>query len=166
MILGSPWSKTRKSTFYYFLGRTFGAHREASVKLAQATQNHYQNDNTLTDPREHIIVINNQMTIVGASTILKHKHMTRHSSNTIVWGFSRGGETSSARKQYTQTVMHVRQGSLSEGTNHQDTTTFPKKYVEKVIPHEEEPMVIKVKIQNWDVKRVLVDPGSLTDILY
>lgn len=47
--------------------------------------------------REHIIAINNQMTIVGTFDSLKCKHTTRHASNTIVGGFV-GGETSLARK--------------------------------------------------------------------
>ena len=32
--------------------------------------------------------------------------------------------------------------------------------------HEIDPIVIKVQIRYWSVKRVLVDPGSSADVLY
>lgn len=35
-----------------------------------------------------------------------------------------------------------------------------------MLPHEADLMVIKVKIQNWNVKHVLIDLGSSADVLY
>jgi hypothetical protein len=35
-----------------------------------------------------------------------------------------------------------------------------------VVPHDDDPMVVTLQIFNWDVKRVLIDPGSSADILY
>lgn len=98
--------------------------------------------NDKIDPQEHIIFINNNMTTIGDSYSLKYKHMTRHSSNTIVGG----GETSSAIKRYTQTVMHVRHGSPSKGADRRATITFSKNDSEGVISHEDDPMVIKIQI--------------------
>lgn len=84
------------------------------------------------------------MTIVGVADSLKCKHMARHSLNAIV----RGGETSSTIKRYAWTMMHVRHESPSEETYNQATLTFSKKYAKGVIPHEDDPIVIKVQIWN------------------
>jgi hypothetical protein len=35
-----------------------------------------------------------------------------------------------------------------------------------VVPHDDDPIVVTLQIFNWDVKRVLIDPCSSTDILY
>lgn len=106
------------------------------------------------------------MAIVGDIESLKCKHMARHSLNTIVGGFSGGGETSSTRKRYVRIVMHVRRESPLEETDNQATITFSKKDAKGVIPHKDDLMVIKVQIQNWNVRRVLVNLGSSIDVLY
>lgn len=43
--------------------------------------------------------------------------------------------------------------------------TFSAKDYEGVVPHDD-PMVITLHIFNWDVKRVIIGPGSSADILY
>lgn len=43
---------------------------------------------------------------------------------------------------------------------------FSRKYVEGVLAHENDTMVIKVQIYDWSVKRVLVDSGSSLDVSY
>lgn len=73
--------------------------------------------------------------------------MTRHTLNIIARGFA-GGEPSSARKRYARTMVHVRKKSPSEERENQTTITFSKKDVERVLPHEYDLMVIKVKIRN------------------
>lgn len=37
---------------------------------------------------------------------------------------------------------------------------------EGIVPHDDDPMVVTIQIFKWDVKRVLIDPGSSADILY
>jgi hypothetical protein len=37
---------------------------------------------------------------------------------------------------------------------------------EGVVPHDDDLMVVTLQIFNWDVQRVLIDPGSSTNILY
>lgn len=35
-----------------------------------------------------------------------------------------------------------------------------------VLPYENDFMVIKVQLSNWEIKRVLIDVGYLVDVLY
>jgi len=44
--------------------------------------------------------------------------------------------------------------------------TFEPSDFEGVVPYNDDPMVVTLQIFNWDVKRVLIDPRSSTDILY
>jgi len=48
----------------------------------------------------------------------------------------------------------------------EQSITFSPNDFEGVVPHDDEPIVVTLQIFNWDVKRVLIDPGSLVDILY
>ena len=43
---------------------------------------------------------------------------------------------------------------------------FSKVGAEGITPQEDDPMVIDIKIRKWDVKRVLIDPGSSTYVMY
>lgn len=83
--------------------------------------------------------------------------MSRHTLNTIAGGFVGGGETNSTRKRYAHTAMHVKQKSPSEEKDNQDTITFSKKDAEGMLPHKDNPMVIKKQTRIWNVKRVLID---------
>jgi len=44
--------------------------------------------------------------------------------------------------------------------------TFSPSDFEGVVHHDDDPMVVTLHIFNCDVKRVFIDPGSSTDILY
>lgn len=44
--------------------------------------------------------------------------------------------------------------------------TFSWKYKSGIYPYNDDPMVITVKYEEYDIKRVLVDQGSSADILY
>ena len=57
-------------------------------------------------------------------------NMTRHTLNTIAGGFVEVGKTSSARKIYARTVMHVSQESPLEERYNLAIITFSKKDVE------------------------------------
>lgn len=63
-------------------------------------------------------------------------------------------------------MMHIRKESPSEEKDNQAIITFSKKDVEEVLPHEDDLMVIKVQIQNLDVKHALIHMGSSADVLY
>ncbi|MCI60863.1 gag-pol polyprotein, partial [Trifolium medium] len=44
--------------------------------------------------------------------------------------------------------------------------SFSEKDSEGVLPHDNDPLVIQVHILGWDIKTVLMDTGSSTDIMY
>ena len=60
----------------------------------------------------------------------------RHTLNTIAGGFAGGGETSSARKRYARTVMHVDQRSTDKPEDNPGTVTFSKKDAAGVLAHD------------------------------
>lgn len=45
-------------------------------------------------------------------------------------------------------------------------TSFSRKDLEGVMAHENDPMVIKLQICDWIIKRVLINPRSSADVLY
>jgi hypothetical protein len=85
----------------------------------------------------------------------------RHTLNTI----SGGGESSSSHKKYVRQVMLCQEYD-EQASEHEPDISFTAKDYRDVIPHDDDPMVITLKIFKSDVKRVLVDPGSSADILY
>ncbi|XP_045810471.1 uncharacterized protein LOC123904913 [Trifolium pratense] len=90
----------------------------------------------------------------------------RISVNTIAGGFSGGGESSSARKRYVRRAISeiylIRQPQSLAFPD----LAFTAKDGLEVAPHDDDPLVIQVQILNCDVKRVLIDSGSSTDIMY
>jgi hypothetical protein len=49
---------------------------------------------------------------------------------------------------------------------HVPDLSFTKEDKREVMPHDDDPLVIQVHILNCDVKRVLIDSGSSTYIMY
>jgi hypothetical protein len=89
----------------------------------------------------------------------------RHTLNTISGGFSGGGESISSRKRYVRQVM-LCQEYEKQVPEHEPEISFTARDYKDVIPHDDDPMVVTLQIFKWDVKRVLIDPGSSADILY
>lgn len=89
----------------------------------------------------------------------------RHTLNTISGGFAGGGESSSSRKKYVRQVMLCQEYEEHDQQRGPDISFSARDY-QDVVPHDDDPMVITLQIFNWDVKRVLIDPGSSADILY
>jgi hypothetical protein len=89
----------------------------------------------------------------------------RHTPHNISGGFVVGGESSTSRKKYVHQVLLCQEGS-NQTFEREPDITFSPKYFQDIIPHHDNPMVITVQIFKWDVKRVLIDPGSSADIQY
>jgi hypothetical protein len=85
--------------------------------------------------------------------------------NTILGGFAGGGESSSSRKKYVRQVMLCQEYEETD-QKHEPDVSFTSKDYRDIVPHDDDPMVVTLQIFKWDVKRVLIDPGSSADILY
>lgn len=97
---------------------------------------------------------------------IRETWVTRRTINTISGGFARGGETSFSRKRYARSIMHISQNPISKKKGKLIVIGFLKRDSEGVLAHENGLMVIKVQIQDWSVKWVLIDLSSPSDILY
>jgi hypothetical protein len=96
----------------------------------------------------------------------KGKDTVRITVNTTAEGFAGGGESSSARKRYLR-----RSGREAHLINHVDVPpapdlSFSPSDAKGEVPQDDDPLVIQVQILNCDVKRVLIDTRSSTDIIY
>jgi len=89
----------------------------------------------------------------------------RHTLHTISGSFSGGGESSSSQKKYIRQVMLYEEDNKHSPTQEPDITFTPKE-CSGMTPHDDDPMVITLQIFKWIVKRVLINPGSSTDIIY
>jgi len=84
--------------------------------------------------------------------------------NTISEGFSGGGCTASQRKMYAREVMAV---EVQEAYQTPDVDlVFTKVDRQDVIPQENDPVVISIVNTGRKVHRVLVDQGSLADVMF
>lgn len=62
--------------------------------------------------------------------------------------------------------MRISETMVPEGEQELDPVDLSKRDAIGFIPHEDDPIVIKIQIRHWTVKRILVDRGSFADILY
>nr|KYP72760.1 hypothetical protein KK1_005361 [Cajanus cajan] len=74
----------------------------------------------------------------------------------------RRGPTSAARKRYSRSVLSV-SGWVGPTRS---PITFSDADFEGVSPHEDDPIVVSTIVMGYNVKRVLVDQGSSTDIMF
>jgi hypothetical protein len=86
--------------------------------------------------------------------------------NTIAGGFPGGGESGAARKRYVKRSDFEANFKGHTSIAPVPDISFTKEDKQGVMPHDDNPLVIQVQILNCDVKRVLVDLGSSTDIMY
>ena len=87
----------------------------------------------------------------------------------ISGGFAGGGESSSARKAHLRSigsgeVMEVQ--VVSKLPRLKTTITFPDSDLEGFQHTHDDPLVIRVVVENKTIHRVLVDNGSLADIIF
>ena len=94
-----------------------------------------------------------------------HRPPLRGTINTISEGFAGGGSTTTARKKHLRVVQSVNAVSAPVRRN-MPPITFTSDDVKAIDTKQDDPMVITVDIENFAVKKVLVDQGSSVDILY
>ncbi len=108
----------------------------------------------------------NQEEPKGEATSMDQTHETpiHGDLNTIARGFYGGGNSTSKCKQYVWAVMSLytrRFDCLTE-----PSLCFTSFDLKDVFTHEEDPMVISVVTVGRKVHRVLIDQGSLADVMF
>jgi len=83
--------------------------------------------------------------------------------NTIAGGFAGGDNSNSARKKHLRAVHQV---NLVFVRSRMPPITFTDRDFKGINPSQDDPMVISVDIDNFTIKKALVDQGSSVDILY
>jgi hypothetical protein len=87
----------------------------------------------------------------------KDNESTRIAVNTIAGGFAGGGESSSARKRYLRWTERETHSANNVTFPPTPDLSFSPKDTRGMVPHDDDPLVIQVQIQNCDVKRVMID---------
>jgi len=90
----------------------------------------------------------------------------RGTINTIYGGFASGGSTSSARKKHLRHIQSINHITHSHHRRHMLPITFTDDDFQGLDHQQDNCMVITVEIENYAVKKVLVDQGSSVFILY
>jgi hypothetical protein len=94
------------------------------------------------------------------------KDKPRIAVNTIAGGFAGGGNFNAARKRYVRKFERESNVVGLVSFPLAPDMSFSPKDATDIVPHDDDPLVIQVQILNCDVKRVLIDSGSSTDIMY
>ena len=85
--------------------------------------------------------------------------------NTILGGFAGGGCSSSSRKKHLRAVRSVH--AICKGPRRRmPPITFSDSDFQGVNPNQDDPVVITIELENFAVKKVLIDQGSSVDIIY
>ncbi|KAK6146452.1 hypothetical protein DH2020_020321 [Rehmannia glutinosa] len=82
----------------------------------------------------------------------------------VIAGGLSGGETNSARKSYARQPQT--EDTRGKRPRTDESITFTDEDLEGILTPHDDPLVISLTIANYEVKMVLVDNGSLTDILF
>ncbi|XP_057425972.1 uncharacterized protein LOC130719364 [Lotus japonicus] len=85
--------------------------------------------------------------------------------NTIAGGFSGGGDTQAARRGHVKAVSSVQDFSIPFGFQHPNIVISSADF-EGFKTHKDDPVVVMVRINNFNMRRVLLDQGSSADIIY
>ncbi|XP_057453322.1 uncharacterized protein LOC130745159 [Lotus japonicus] len=85
--------------------------------------------------------------------------------NTIAGGFGGGGDMPSARRKHVRAVTSVQEYSTPFGFQHPDIVISSTDF-EGIKTHKDDHVVVMVRINSFNVRRVLLDQGSSADIIY
>lgn len=90
--------------------------------------------------------------------------------NTIARGFIYGGNSNSFWRKYVRQVLtaNIIPHSLSKAMHRGSASriVFSSRDATSVFPRDNDPMIVMVQYNNWDIKRVLINPRSLAYILF
>jgi len=67
---------------------------------------------------------------------------------------------------YVRQVILIDNNNLDRAPRSESEFAFSNKDQMGIIPHADAPMVTRVHMFTWSVKRVLIDPGSSANLLY
>ncbi|XP_057432163.1 uncharacterized protein LOC130724914 [Lotus japonicus] len=86
--------------------------------------------------------------------------------SSIAGGFGGGAISSKARKRYVAAVHSVQESNEGEcWVNHSPIIFTPQDFAH-VIPHDNDPIVVTIRVNNYVTKKVFLDQGSSADIIY
>jgi len=102
-------------------------------------------------------------TIWHASTTELHEVSILGDFNIIAGGFTGGGQTSSTKKRYVRSIMTT---TKIERPKKDPDIVFSSEDLKGVVPHEDDLIVVSVVTMGRNVHRVLVDQGSLIDVMF
>lgn len=83
--------------------------------------------------------------------------------NTIAGGFAGGKDTQVTRKRHVRVVNSVHE--IPFGFQHPDITISMADF-EGIKPHKDDPIVVQLKVNSFNVIRLLLDQGSSANIIY
>jgi len=109
---------------------------------------------------------NNQQPEPARTDITPVDPPLRGTINTISGGFASGGSTSFARKRHLCHIQSINHITHSHHKRRMPPIVFTDDDFHGLDHQQDDPMVITVEIENYAVKKVLVDQGSSVDILY
>ncbi|XP_057458488.1 uncharacterized protein LOC130749185 [Lotus japonicus] len=86
-------------------------------------------------------------------------------ANIIAGGFDEGDSTSTARRKQVRVVASAQEYPAPFGCQHPDIVISLADF-EGIKAHTDDPLVVMVRINGFNVQRVLLDQGSSVDIIY
>jgi len=114
----------------------------------------------------HPVQPNNQQPEPAHTDITPADPPLRGTISTISGGFASGGSTSSARKRHIRHIQSINHITYSHHRRRMAPIVFIDDDFHDLDHQQDDPTVITVEIENYAVKKVLVDQGSSVDILY
>ncbi|XP_057418835.1 uncharacterized protein LOC130713048 [Lotus japonicus] len=108
---------------------------------------------------------------VGAGTskgkdIVEDLGILAGSCSSIVGGFSGGRLSGKGRKRYVEAVNSVHKAYEGECWLNHTPITFTTKDFDHVTPHDNDPIVVTLRVNNYVTKKVFLDQGSSANIIY
>ncbi|XP_057443215.1 uncharacterized protein LOC130735133 [Lotus japonicus] len=88
------------------------------------------------------------------------------SCSSIAGGFGGGRLSSKGRKRYVEAVNSVHHAYEGECWLNHTPITFSPKDFDHVISHDNDPIVVTLRVNNYVTKKVFLDQGSSADIIY